>query len=68
MFCNCDDFEASNFVKYFSDNFENLGLKKLYAMGYSLKWKASYLMEKNSYNWGGVKLRELKTNWDFRSE
>ena len=55
MFCNCDDFEASNFVKYFSDNFENLGLKKLYAMGYSLKWKASYLMEKNSYNWGGGK-------------
>ena len=32
VFCNCDDFEASNFVKYFINNFENLGLKKLYAM------------------------------------
>ena len=31
VFCNCDDPKESNFVKYFSKNFEHLGLKKLIA-------------------------------------
>ena len=31
VFCNCDDPRESNFVKYFSLNFEHLGLKKLIA-------------------------------------
>ncbi len=31
VFCNCDDPKESNFVKYFSNNFESLGLKKLIA-------------------------------------
>ena len=31
VFCNCDDPQESNFVKYFSRNFEHLGLKKLIA-------------------------------------
>ena len=34
VFCNCDDPKESNFVKYFSINFENLGLKKLIATHY----------------------------------
>lgn len=34
VYCNCDDPEISNFFKYFYDNFENLGLKKLIATGY----------------------------------
>ena len=29
VFCNCDDPEFSNFYFYFSQNFDNLGLKKL---------------------------------------
>lgn len=29
VFCPCDDFEKSNFARYFAENFENLGLKKL---------------------------------------
>ena len=29
VFCNCDNSEWSNFWKYFSLNFENLGLKKI---------------------------------------
>ena len=29
VFCNCDDPCVSNFFRYFSDNFEYLGLKKL---------------------------------------
>ena len=29
VYCNCDDYEKSNFFKYFHDNFEKLKLKKL---------------------------------------
>lgn len=36
VFCNCDDPFRSNFVKYFLMNFTRLGLKKLYAAGYSV--------------------------------
>ena len=34
VFCNCDDPKESNFVKFFSMNFEHLGLKKLIATHY----------------------------------
>lgn len=34
VYCNCDDPRASNFFRYFSYNFEKLGLKKLIATGY----------------------------------
>ena len=64
VFCNCDDFEESNFVKYFINNFENLGLKKLYAMWYSISWKQAQLFEKTK-NW--INKKELEWNWDFRS-
>ena len=36
VYCNCDG-PDSNFVKYFTDNFEQLGLKKLIVSGYTLK-------------------------------
>ena len=29
VYCNCDNPEWSNFVKYFTDNYERLGLKGL---------------------------------------
>ena len=29
VYCNCDDPRVSNFFRYFSRNFEMLGLKKL---------------------------------------
>ena len=29
IYCNCDDYRRSNFVKYFRKNFNNLGLTKL---------------------------------------
>ncbi len=35
VYCNCDAHETSNFVKYFEDNFETLGLKALFATTYS---------------------------------
>lgn len=34
VFCNCDDPIISNFFKYFSSNFEELGLKKVIASCY----------------------------------
>ena len=34
VYCNCDDPRTSNFVRYFIDNFESLGLKKLIASCY----------------------------------
>lgn len=29
VYCNCDDVRISNFYKYFVNNFESLGLKKV---------------------------------------
>jgi|TARA_R110002111_G_scaffold13927_2_gene38545 hypothetical protein len=34
IFCNCDDPRISNFFKYFSTNFDELGLKKIIASCY----------------------------------
>ena len=34
VYCNCDDYRVSNFVKYFIDNFKSLGLKKLISTCY----------------------------------
>lgn len=34
VYCNCDDPALSNFVKYFYENFEALGLRKLIATGF----------------------------------
>lgn len=34
VYCNCDDPRISNFFKYLSYNFEQLGLKKLIATCY----------------------------------
>lgn len=36
VYCNCDDYRWSNFVKYFKDNFIKLGLKKLIATNYNI--------------------------------
>ena len=35
VFCNCDDPFESNFFKYFAQNFNYLGLKKLIATCYA---------------------------------
>src|SRR5689334_11464666 len=34
VLCNCDDPRVSNFFKYFINNFDKLGLKKLIATSY----------------------------------
>lgn len=35
VFCNCDDPRVSNFYRYFAENFEEMGLKKLIAACYT---------------------------------
>ena len=67
VFCNCDDPEYSNFWRYFSLNFEELGLKKLIATHYE-PHKQSYKLEMWKDEAGvhsGIKT--LKENGDFRS-
>ena len=39
VLCPCDDPEWSNFTKYFAQNFESLGLKKLISTSYALEAK-----------------------------
>ena len=39
VLCPCDDPEWSNFTKFFAQNFENLGLKKLISTSYSMEAK-----------------------------
>jgi hypothetical protein len=73
VFCNCDDPEESNFWKYFSLNFEKLGLKKLVSTHYETD-KPSYKLEivRDINNDGKInQLDTIKTpltqNGDFRS-
>lgn len=45
VYCPCDDYRWSNFVKYFKDNFESLGLAGLTATNYDIgdgAWKYVY--------------------------
>lgn len=76
VFCNCDDPEESNFFRYFSLNFEYLGLKKLVTTHYKDK-KPSYKLEITRWldlnNDWKIDFKDtiktpLKENWDFRSD
>lgn len=64
VYCNCDDYRMSNFVKYFKDNFGTLGLKKLIATNYNIG-NGSYYYEFNDKE---EKITTLKGNGDFRSD
>lgn len=83
VLCNCDDPRVSNFLKYFVNNFEKLGLKKLITTCY--KNQQADLFSKNDcecgiyFEYSGeqtrqrlpdpskIKPRELKADGDFRS-
>ena len=79
VFCNCDDPNESNFVKYFSQNFEHLGLKKLIATHYKgatlftnePSYKIEYEGDKNNNRMPDpsefVKV-QMKGDGDFRSQ
>lgn len=64
VYCNCDDYRWSNFVKYFKDNYHKLELSGLYTTNYDIgegAYKYYYdgfneviepLKENGSYNEG----------------
>ena len=68
VYCNCDDYRKSNFVKFFLDHFEEYGLKRLIATCYVEQ--SLFSTEKPVYlDYDGVtkKTGELKGDGDFRS-
>ena len=74
VYCNCDDARESNFFKYFSLNFEHLGLKKLITTGYKADGKGVVLVYEGDKNGNRtvedseIITKELNGNGDFRSE
>ena len=65
IYCNCDDVEYSNFYKYFKDNFDELGIRKIIATNLSLN-RTAY---KTEFDNNSKEIRtQLRGNGDFRSE
>ena len=64
VYCNCDDYRYSNFVKYFKDNFEKLKIDKLIATNYDIG-EGAYIYEYDGIN---ELLQELNGHGDFRSD
>ena len=62
VYCNCDDANRSNFFKYFSTNFQKLGLKKLITSGLDENGKGIIAIQK------GNDIDIYDGNGDFRSE
>lgn len=73
VYCNCDDARESNFFKYFSKNFEFLGLKKLITTGYKADGKGVALIYEGDKNGNHnpdseeITIKPLQGNGDFRS-
>lgn len=73
VYCNCDDARESNFFKYFSLNFEYLGLKKLITTAYKENGKGVVLIYNGDKNGNRkvddheIQVTELNGNGDFRS-
>ena len=74
VYCNCDDARESNFFKYFSKNFEFLGLKKLITTGYKAEGKGVVLVYEGDKNGNRkvedeeITIKELEGSGDFRSD
>ena len=62
VYCNCDDANRSNFFKYFSTNFQKLGLKKLITSGLKDNGTGIVAIQK------GDDIDIYDGNGDFRSE
>lgn len=65
IYCNCDDIYSSNFYKYFKDNFNKLGIKKIIATNLSLD-NTAYKTEFDNNSKESRTM--LRGNGDFRSE
>ena len=74
VYCNCDDARESNFFKFFANNFESLGLKKLISTGFKENGKGVKLVYEGDKNGNfmvddaEIVVTELEGNGDFRSE
>ena len=84
VLCNCDDPRVSNFFKYFLNNFEKLGLKKVITTCYKNDQPDLFSQNKSAkgiyFEYSGeqkgkhlpdpakIKPRDLKSDGDFRSE
>lgn len=68
VYCNCDDAEKSNFVKYFIQNFQHLGLKKLIASCYNENGRGRcFIYEGDNGVPEEIGKFEFDGNGDFRS-
>lgn len=65
IYCPCDDYEWSNFVKYFKDNFRRYELKHLTATHIHMDGTPS---ERYDYDGVNETITMLTGNGDFRSE
>lgn len=74
VYCNCDDARESQFFRYFSNNFELLGLKRLITTSYNPEGKGSVLVYDGDKNGNRqvddneITIKQLEGNGDFRSE
>ena len=75
VLCPCDDTESSSFTKYFAQNFEKLGLKKLICTSYEKTGLRGRLvtLESDENNSGRIDIEDIKLQYlegdgDFRSE
>lgn len=64
VYCCCDDYRWSNFVKYFKDHFREIGLKRLIATNYNIG-DGAYRYD---YDGENETVERLQGNGDFRSE
>ena len=64
VYCNCDNYEESNFFKYFSLNFKRLGIRKLIATHYNKNGKSC----KVEIEGACIKKTPLEGDGDFRSK
>ena len=64
IYCNCDDYNISFFVKYFQDNFHNLKLKKFISTGYNKNGNGYY----SEFDGENIITKNLQGNGDFRSD
>ena len=73
VYCNCDDVRWSNFFKYFSMNFEHLGLKKLICTAYNENGQGIVYEYNGDLNGNRIvddeeiEVKYLEGNGDFRS-
>lgn len=73
VYCNCDDPQVSNFFRYFRDNFQRLGLRKLIASFYREN-ESQIQSNGNAYycEYEGdnipMRITQFVGNGDFRSQ